>query len=346
MNIVIFSRPFYPAIGGLERIAQILATEFAIAGQSVEVVTDEAGISAEDDGRFPFRITRVRHFNERVRCFRQADVVLFMGMSLHGVLAAQFSGRPIMLSHHGVYRGRGLLGGLLEFIKRELTRLYPNISVSHFVADDLPGVSMVIPNAYDNALFVQPSKVERERDFVFCGRLVSDKGADVCMEAFAIVLGEFPDASLTYVGDGPETEVLQCMAQRLGVAGQVRYAGFLKGAELVSELLKHACMVIPSLWEEPFGIVALEGIACCDTVIVSQRGGLPEAIGECGLIVVPTVEEIAKAMIDVVRSLRLGEKLPGQPDEKARAQHLAKHAPAVVARQYLEVLQRAVSGTI
>ncbi|MGH9603330.1 MAG: hypothetical protein ACRD24_13180, partial [Terriglobales bacterium] len=56
----IFSRPFYPARGGLERIAQILATGVAKAGHEVDVVTDTPSISETDDRQFPFWITRTR----------------------------------------------------------------------------------------------------------------------------------------------------------------------------------------------------------------------------------------------------------------------------------------------
>lgn len=42
-------------------------------------------------------------------------------------------------------------------------------------------------------------------------------------------------------------------------------------------------MVVPSLWDEPFKIVALEGIACGCVVVGSKGGGLKDAIGPCGL---------------------------------------------------------------
>ena len=115
------------------------------------------------------------------------------------------------------------------------------------------------------------------------------------------------------------------------------FAGWMTDAILAETLERHACMVIPSLWDEPFGIVALEGLACCGTVISSNRGGLPEAVGDCGLLVEPSVDALAQAMLDVVRARRAGETLPGEPSPEARVRHLAQHSPARVARSYLAV---------
>lgn len=340
MNICIFSRAFYPAIGGLERIAQILATQVANRGHVVEVVTDTPGISTADDQQFPFKITRTTQHKSRVLAFKRAQVVLFMNVTLHGTRAAFASRAPLVFSHHGIYGGTALVGRALEFVKRQLTLFYPNISVSQFVADRIPGRSEVIPNAYDNTLFRQTDKAVRDRDFIFCGRLVSDKGADVCVRAFARVMKAVPDATLTLVGDGPERQALERLIEELGVATQVSCCGAMRGKELVSELQRHACMVVPSLWEEPFGIVALEGIACCDTVIVARRGGLPEAVGDCGVVVEPTVESFSAAMLAVVRARRAGKTLPGEPTQQTRAAHLGRHTPEVVAQRYLEVLLR------
>jgi len=341
-NICIFSRTFYPNIGGLERIAQILASYAASLGYQVEVVTDTHGKSDEDDRRFPFMITRTSDYKVRVQAFKRADVVLFMNVSLHGMLAAIVTDTPVIFSHHGIYRGRGLVGKLLELVKRQLTRFYSNISVSQFVAKNIPAASVVIHNAYDNTLFKQPEHPARVRDFVFCGRLVTDKGADMAIQAFARVLESLPDASLTIIGDGPERQTLQALAQGFGISEKVRFTGKLGGQDLVVELQRHVCMVVPSLWEEPFGIAALEGIACCETIIATRRGGLPEAVGDCGLLVEPAVDRMADAMIAVAKTWRSGEDL-SEKAEEVRNIHLGRHTPETVTRKYLDVIEQVIS---
>ncbi len=343
LNICIFSRAFYPAVGGLEHIAQLLATEIARLGYAVEVVTDTPGISKADDQQFPFRIVRTRYHGERVLAFKRADAVLFMNVTLHGMRAALMARTPVVFSHHGIYEGEGLLGRFLELLKRQLTLLYPNISVSEFVSRRIPGQSTVIPNAYDNAMFVRPVAPKRDREFIFCGRLVSDKGADMCVRAFAQVLECVQDSTLTLIGDGPERPALESLVEHLGISARVHFAGTLRGQELAAELQRHASMVVPSLCQEAFGIVALEGIACCDTIIATNRGGLPEAVGNCGLVVEPTVDDLAAGMISVAKARRAGEILPGEVSDDARKTHLAAHTPETVAQRYLDVIEQAIS---
>jgi glycosyltransferase involved in cell wall biosynthesis len=307
------------------------------------VVTDTPAPPGAD-AAFPFKITRTSAFRARVQAFKRADAVLFMNVSLHGLPAARLAGTPAVLSHHGVYGGAGPAGRVLALCKRRLAFFYPNIAVSAFVAGHIQAASTVIPNAYDSAQFSAPGPAVRERDFVFCGRLVNDKGADLCVRAFARLLREIPDASLTLVGDGPEAGALRQLAEALGAAGRTRFTGALSGRALADELRRHACLAAPSLCEEGFGIVALEGIACCDTLIVSRRGGLPEAAGPCGLRVEPTADALAEAMKAVALARRQGRPLPGQPDPQTRRDHLARHAPQAVAGQYLRVIEAALAG--
>jgi len=339
MNLCIFSRPFYPAIGGLESIAQILALQFSESGHNVEVVTDTPTLSEEDDLKFPFKITRTGQYRVRIQAFKRADIVLFMNVSLHGIFPVLVAGVPTVLSHHGIYGGNSLRSRLLAFCKRRLTLFYPNISVSEYVARHIPAASVIVPNAYDNTLFTSQRLLACERDFVFCGRLVSDKGADVLIDAYKRVVKLYPKATLTIIGDGPEKADLEEMSRTFD---NINFTGILRGQQLVNTLKEHSCMVIPSLWEEPFGIVALEGIASCDTVISSNRGGLPEAVGDCGILVSPTVDALAQAMISVLKAREQGDVIPGQPSDVQRAAHLERHAPQHVAQRYLDVCRKAI----
>jgi len=338
-NICIFSRAFYPAVGGLERMAQLLATQFANVGHSVEVVTDTLGTSVVDDEQFQFMITRTSKYSDRVNAFKRADVVLSMNISLHGFVAAWRAGVHVIATHQGCYEINNLRSFFLENLKRFSMRFISNISCSTYVANQFREPSTIIPNSYDSVQFVAPSQRSSIYDFVFCGRLVSDKGADVCVRAFACVAESVSDITLTIIGDGPELLPLQKLTNDLGVTELVRFTGVLRGKHLVSELQKHACMVVPSLWEEPFGIVALEGIACCESVIVSRRGGLPEAAGFCGIVVEPTVAELVTAMLAVVQARKSGDLLPGQPVPSVRSAHLERHTPQVVAKMYLDVIE-------
>ena len=75
------------------------------------------------------------------------------------------------------------------------------------------------------------------------------------------------------IGDGPEASRLQEQAARLGIGGQIDFLGARRGEELVGLLNRHRILVVPSRYNEPFGIVALEGIACGCVVIGSEGAG-------------------------------------------------------------------------
>ena len=108
MKICIFSRPFHPAVGGLEQIAKTLAYEFSILGFDVEVVTDTPEALNNTD-EFPFKITRTSSFKKRYECFKHADIILFMNFTYAGIPAAVLSRTPIVLSHHGIYNSKSTL---------------------------------------------------------------------------------------------------------------------------------------------------------------------------------------------------------------------------------------------
>lgn len=162
---------------------------------------------------------------------------------------------------HRCYRGHAIRGRILEGVKRGLTCVVANVSCSNYVARNIPGASIVIPNPYDDSLFRAMEGTTRDSDFVFCGRLVSDKGGELLIWTFADVAKVVPGTQLTIVGDGPERGSLEGLVLILGVADKVRFRGALRDQALVRELRRHRCLAVPSRREEPLGLTALEGIA-------------------------------------------------------------------------------------
>lgn len=340
LRICIFARTFAPVLGGLERIAEILASEFAAAGHPVEVLTDTPD-PGNQHGEQSYRVTRTQSMFERLRAMSRSDVVVFMNVSLVGLAPALLSRKPIVFTHHASYKSDTPYTWLAGRLKMLATLTATNICCSDFVASHLPGRSHVITNAYDDKVFRRTGVAPPDRDFAFCGRLVSDKGADLLIRSFAIVAARIPDATLTIIGDGPERSALERLAGELGVRELVRFTGSLKGAALPRELERHVCFIVPSIWEEPFGIVALEGLAMCQRVIVTRRGGLPQAVGPCGTIVEPDVEALAAEMLRSADARSRGQVQPDIPDETTRQEHLARHTMEPVARRYLEAIKAA-----
>ncbi len=97
-------------------------------------------------------------------------------------------------------------------------------------------------------------------------------------------------------------------------------------------------MVVPSRLAEPFGVVALEGIACGCVLIGSTGGGLCDAIGPCGLIF---ENNSVTGLATAIRRLLEDEVLCQSLRAHAPAQ-LEKHSPRRVAEAYLRVFEKAL----
>jgi len=96
-------------------------------------------------------------------------------------------------------------------------------------------------------------------------------------------------------------------------------------------------MVVPSRWPEPFGIVALEGIACGCAVVGSEKGGLKEAIGPCGL----TFENgNADALATQLKRLLTEPDLQSKLRQNT-SEHLEKFKSAAIVAAYLRVMRNA-----
>ena len=101
----------------------------------------------------------------------------------------------------------------------------------------------------------------------------------------------------------------------------------------------HQIMVVPSRWLEPFGIVALEGIACGCVVVGSAGGGLKDAIGPCG-VTFPNgdIQTLTQKIADLLLN---PYKLATY---KAKAElHLLPHKRLAVAEAYLKVFEQAIN---
>lgn len=315
---------------------EILAEEFTAAGHQVKVATQ---VAIEVERNRDYEVVRLPTLKSCVQLLRWSDVCLCANVSLRGLPAMIIAGTPLVISHHGTYGSPGRFGGIAAELKKNVTRFSNNVCVSRAVQSHIPGRSIVIPNTYRTEIFKEYSDVIRDCDIVFVGRLVSEKGVTDLIDA----LGQLGQAGfrprLSIVGDGPERPAISTKVKALGLGRQVTFTGIKRGSELARFVARHRVLAVPSRCAEGFGLVALEGIACGCVVVGTNLGGLPEAIGPCG-VTVPSRDGTAMA-----RALKLLLE-----DDSLRARyrscatvHLARHSRSAVARSYLNLLQSAVS---
>jgi glycogen(starch) synthase len=323
MRLLLQTAAYWPALGGVETVARLLAREFASCGHSPVVLTDTPG--ADDDAGV--RVVRRPALARRAAAVRESEAVLMLGLGLRFLPLPALLRRPFVVSHHTWYdTGAGAA------VKRAASRWTRNIAASEAIANALGAPSTVIANPYDDRMFFRRADAVRSRDLVFVGRLVSDKGLMLLLDALSLLARNDMRPTLTVIGSGPEETRCREACAAAGLESQVEWAGSTHGEALALVLNRHRVLVVPSLWREPFGIVALEGAACGCAVVGSVGGGLPEAIGPCGRTF-PNGDAAALA-----RALRatLDDNTGPTP---AVQEHLRRHTPAVVARRYLDILQ-------
>ncbi|HEY4281747.1 MAG TPA: glycosyltransferase family 4 protein [Chthoniobacterales bacterium] len=137
----------------------------------------------------------------------------------------------------------------------------------------------------------------------FAGRLVREKGVDVLLRAFAIVRKQIPNARLVICGDGPERASIADLIGTLGVGDAVSMLAFLPVDEVIKVFRNASVVAIPSIWEEPFGQVAIEAMMNGLPVVASNGGGLKDIIAheQTGLLVPPgDANALATALLRIL----------------------------------------------
>jgi glycogen(starch) synthase len=137
----------------------------------------------------------------------------------------------------------------------------------------------LVPNGVDPELWTLTTgkPVRREQLVVAWGRVQYEKGFQVLVRAIGELRHRLPNVRCIIAGRGSYLSELQTQIDVEGVTDIVDLAGFVPDEDLRAILQRAGCVIIPSLYE-PFGIVALEGMAAGAPTIVARTGGLAEIV--------------------------------------------------------------------
>ena len=152
--------------------------------------------------------------------------------------------------------------------------------------------TITVHNGINLEVFVRPSSMTREQigckadDFilVFSGRLIPEKGIMELIEAMK-VLRDQPHIKLMIIGssfydnshkDNDFISELKNNAREVG--DQIFFTGYIRHEQISDYLRLADVAVIPSTWEEPFGLTVVEGMAAGLPIITTNRGGIPEMV--------------------------------------------------------------------
>ena len=243
-------------------------------------------------------------------------------------------GVPIVTTLHGSDVRLARFSGWAPFLLRRVVRRSAAVTaVSRWLADEArlmaPALDAgVEPMPVDVTLF-SPGGARHDKRFLFVGRLNSQKGAGLLLDALA---HSSAGASLDIVGDGPDRAALAARAAALGIANRVTFHGAQSQEHLLPLYRAATAVVVPSEGEG-LGLVAVEAALCEAPVIAFRSGGLVDVVGDgtTGLLSPPGDARALGATMDALMSR--GDR--GTSLGRAgRAAALARFTPSVVAGRY------------
>lgn len=207
----------------------------------------------------------------------------------------------------------------------------------------------VIPNAVATRDFaIPPEEVAAfraehtpggERMVLFAGRLEYEKGVQTVLHALERVVDTVGPVVFYVAGVGTYSDELHRQVEELGLSDVVRFTGFLEDHDLRLHYAAADVAVAPSIYE-PFGLVAVEAMACGTPVVVGDTGGLREIVSDGhGLSFPPQdADELAERLIAVLTDHDLAQDLV----DKGRRRIAQRYDWQTVALRTVRVYNRAI----
>ena len=215
-----------------------------------------------------------------------------------------------------------------------LSQAFETVLVQSF--DIAPGKISIIPPGVDLAKFEPAPAQTNARPMVLCVRRLERRmGIHVLIKAWNDVVEMVPDAILQIVGVGTYEAELRDLASRSARKASILFRGRLSDADLRAAYAASTITVVPTIELEGFGLIALESLAMARPAIVTDCGGLPDAVrGLDESLIVPSGDAPALAK-------RLGEALlADRPSEQRCRSHAESFAWPLVADKHLQLYSR------
>lgn len=184
---------------------------------------------------------------------------------------------------------------------------------------------------------------------LFVGRLIGEKGIRELLLAFACLRRRLPPARamrcrLLIAGTGPQRRFLETLIADLGLGGSAQIIGGM-GYKQIHRLHQLAdVFVLPSIpapyWEEQYGMVLAEAMACGTPVVSTETGGIPEVVGDAGVLVPPLESDaLADALVNLLADDAARECLGERARRRAVACLNAEQTAAQIDAAYRSLLK-------
>jgi len=328
MRVLFLTETFWPDIGGVEVLSAQLLPALRDRGHEIAVAGCHGPRGSSDDSLFEGMWVHRFAFREALQR-RDLRAVKMVAERL-GAVKRQFAPDLIHLnaSEPGLF---------FHYLTRDVCPSATLVTV-HLLLDEVRSPDSLFARAFERAGWVtavssamlgkaiylapaiarrssvvynalrQPAEAPAPLPFdgpcLLCiGRVSREKGFDLALEAFATVVARFPAARLVIAGDGPERAGLERRAGEMALQRPVEFTGWVAPHSVPALMNGATVVLVPSRWEEPFGLVALQAAQMGRPVVAARAGGLPELVldGETGLLFAK--DDIAGLADGIVRLL-------------------------------------------
>jgi len=172
-------------------------------------------------------------------------------------------------------------------------------STIYCVSDYIKGEFLDGINTKHNNIFTLHNGVERtlkvkskkDKEILFVGRIVHEKGVHLFVKAASLLAKEFPDWKYSMIGttrlglNSNDSFGKKIIDEFKKIGPQAEYFGFLNQEMIYKKMSSASVIVVPSIWQEPFGLVLIEAMSFGLAIVTSNYGGIPEIIEGNGIII-------------------------------------------------------------
>lgn len=187
----------------------------------------------------------------------------------------------------------------------------------------------------------KPAGLRQKKVILFVGRMVPEKGPQLLLNSFRKILSKHPDYHLYMLGTGPLTAKIKKNINNYKLNNKVKITN-LKYQNIHTIYQQARIFVLPSYstptWEEQYGMVLLEAMACGLPIVSTDCGAIPEVLGQAGIIVPQKNQEaITNALHQLISQTNTSLKL-GKIARDRAIRFFNKDKQAVKIRQLYEKL--------
>jgi glycosyltransferase involved in cell wall biosynthesis len=300
---------------------------------------------------YPYRSLRASNAIADAALQTGADIIFANGprIFLPCVMAGKNAGVPVHLQLHLLFE-KGAEQKLISILlKSDAVRSAVACSskVNEPFKNIRPRKMTTVPYWVSPPFLKEPSRREtirkrfglNEDDIAIgvIGRISPTKGQKLFLEALVPLMSRFQNLHLLIAGtsdfeSGGEEELLHSMAKRSPEKNRIHFPGMTEGLDFYDGL---DILVVPSMWEEPFGLVSVEGMARELPLVVTRSGALSEIVmdGETGFV----VEKNAVQLMTSVEKLMASKELRDAMGRNGKERVVRHFNPEIQIKKIMDI---------